>query len=69
MLPPIGILAALNYYKAGFVKWEFAFIIALTFVFGGYLGSKMSLSLSDQIVRKIFGVLMLIAAIKFLYPR
>ena len=22
MLPPIGILAAINYHKAGFVKWE-----------------------------------------------
>ena len=67
MLPPIGILAAMNYYKEGFVKWEYAVVIALAFVAGGYLGSKMSLSLSPQIIRRLFGVVMLIGAIKLIF--
>ena len=66
MLPPIGILAAINYYKEGFVKWEYAFVIAFTFVIGGYLGSKLSLSLPPQTVRRIFGVIMLLGAIKLI---
>tara|TARA_B100000768_G_scaffold144003_1_gene136351 strand:+ start:1104 stop:1472 length:369 start_codon:yes stop_codon:yes gene_type:complete len=66
MLPPIGILAAINYYKEGFVKWEYAIIIAFTFVIGGYLGSKLSLSLPPQLVRRIFGIIMLIGAIKLI---
>ena len=66
MLPPIGILAAINYYKEGFVKWEYAIVIAFTFVIGGYLGSKLSLSLPPQIVRRIFGVIMLLGAIKLI---
>jgi len=66
MLPPIGVLAAINYYKEGFVKWEYAIIIAFTFVIGGYLGSKLSLSLPPQMVRRIFGVIMLIGAIKLI---
>ena len=66
MLPPIGILAAINYYNEGFVKWEYAIIIAFTFVIGGYLGSKLSLSLPPQMVRRIFGVIMLIGAIKLI---
>ena len=66
MLPPIGILAAINYYKEGFVKWEYAIIIAFTFVIGGYLGSKLSLSLPPQMVRRIFGVIMLLGAIKLI---
>ena len=69
MLPPIGILAAINYYKEGLVKWEYAAVIALTFVVGGYFGSKLSLSLPDQIVRKVFGVLMLIGAIKLIFSK
>ncbi len=60
MLPPIGILAAMNYFKQGYVKWEYAVVIALTFVIGGYLGSKLSLSLPQQTVRRVFGVVMLI---------
>jgi len=66
MLPPIGILAAINYYKEGFVKWEYAIVIAFTFVIGGYLGSKLSLSLPPQMIRRIFGVIMLLGAIKLI---
>ena len=69
MLPPIGILAAMNYYKAGFVKWEYAAVIALTFVVGGYFGSKLSISLPEQTVRRVFGVIMLIGAIKLIFSK
>ena len=43
MLPPIGILAAMNYYQSGAVNWKYASVIALTFVVGGYFGSKISI--------------------------
>ena len=67
MLPPIGILAAINYYKQGVVNLEYASIIAFTFLIGGYFGSKISLSISPEIVRRIFGVVMLIGAIKLIF--
>jgi len=66
MLPPIGILAAINYYKEGVVKWEYAIVIAFTFVIGGYLGSKLSFSLPTHTLRRIFGVIMLLGAIKLI---
>ena len=69
MLPPIGILAAMNYYKEGFVKWEYAAVMALTFVVGGYFGSKLAISLPDQTVRRVFGVIMLIGAIKLIFSK
>ena len=69
MLPPIGILAAMNYYKEGFVKWEYAAVMALTFVVGGYFGSKLSINLPDQTVRRMFGVIMLIGAIKLIFSK
>jgi len=67
MLPPIGILAAINYYKQGIVNIEYASIIAFTFLIGGYFGSKISLTLSPDLVRRIFGVVMLIGAIKLIF--
>ena len=69
MLPPIGILAAMNYYKEGFVKWEYAVVMALAFVVGGYFGSKLSISLPAQTVRRVFGVIMLIGAIKLIFSK
>ena len=69
MLPPIGILAAMNYFKSGYVNWQYAVVIALTFVIGGYFGSKISLSLDVNTVRKIFGVVMFLAAIKLIFSK
>ena len=69
MLPPIGILAAMNYHKAGFVKWEYAMIIAFTFIIGGYFGSKYAISLRPEILRRVFGIIMLIGAIKIIFSK
>lgn len=66
MLPPIGILAAINYYKSGFVKWEYAVVIAFAFLIGGYVGSKFAISMNPQILKRFFGVVLLVFAIKFI---
>lgn len=59
MLPPVGILAAMNYYKAGQLNWKYALIIAITFTIGGFLGSKIALDLPIATVKKIFGFVLL----------
>lgn len=69
MLPPIGILAVMNYAKSGNLNWKYALILAIVFIIGGYIGSKLSLSLSPHIVKKIFGFLMLIAAFKLIFSK
>lgn len=66
MLPPIGILAALNYYQSGAVNWKYALVIAIAFVAGGYFGSKFTLKLDETLVKLIFGLLMLLVAIKMI---
>ena len=67
MLPPIGILAVMNYYRAGQVNWTYGIIIAVAFVIGGYFGSKLSLKLSPALVKLIFGALMLYISVKMIY--
>lgn len=67
MLPPIGILAAMNYYKAGNLNVWYATIIALTFVLGGYFGSKVSLGMSQDVIKKVFGGIMLVVALKMIF--
>ena len=59
MLPPVGIMAFMNYYKADNVNLKYAAIIAITFIIGGYLGSKIALRMSPMHVRLVFGVIML----------
>ncbi|HBP45458.1 MAG: permease [Crocinitomicaceae bacterium] len=59
MIPPIGILAVVSYYKAGQIQLEYAGILALTFVVGAWIGSKWALSINPSVARLIFGLLML----------
>jgi uncharacterized membrane protein YfcA len=68
LLLPIGVLAAYNYHQAEVINWRYALIIALTFIVGGYIGSKLTLSfLSESTVKKMFGVIMLVGAIKMIF--
>lgn len=66
MLPPVGILAAYNYYKAGQVNIKFAIILAVCFLAGSYFGSKFALTLPQPVLKKIFGILLLLVAAKML---
>ncbi|MCX6254974.1 MAG: sulfite exporter TauE/SafE family protein [Bacteroidia bacterium] len=69
MLPPIGIIAAYNYYKAGQVNIKFAIILAVCFLVGSYFGSKLALTLPQPLLKKIFGVLLLLVAAKMLFSK
>ena len=69
MLPPVGILAAYNYYKAGQVNIKFAIILAIFFLVGSYFGSKLALTLPQNVLKKIFGVLLLLVAIRMLFSK
>ena len=67
MLLPIGILAAYNYYNTGNLDIKAGLIIAVAFVIGGFFGSKLSLSLDQLMLKRIFGVLMLLVAIRLIF--
>jgi hypothetical protein len=69
MLPPIGIFAAINYYKAGYVDIRVALILAVTFIVGSYFGSKIALNLPQTVLKKIFGILLLLVAAKMLFSK
>jgi len=58
LMMPVVLLSVINYWKAGNVNWKFGLLIAVAFVIGGYIGSKLSLKLSPGIVKLIFGVIM-----------
>jgi hypothetical protein len=69
MLPPVGILATWNYWKEGHVNWKIALVLSITFVIGAYLGSLFSINISDKMLRRMFGVLMLVIAIKMIFSK
>jgi len=69
MLPPIGVLAAYNYYKAGELNWKYALVIAVFFVIGGYFGSKFALRIDARMLKKIFGIGLLFVALRMIFGK
>ncbi len=67
MLLPVGILAVLQYYKQGYINFNTVFIISAAFVLGGFLGSKLALNLSDDKMKKVFAIVLMIVSLKMLF--
>ncbi len=67
LLPPVGIFAVINYYKAGFVDLKVAGVLIVAFVAGSFLGSKIVLDLPENMIKKVFGVFLLLVSLKYLF--
>jgi uncharacterized membrane protein YfcA len=66
LMLPVGVLAVLNYYKQGHVDFKVIAIMSIAFVLGGWLGSKLSLVLSDTAIKRVFAVILFYAAFKMI---
>jgi len=63
LIPPIGLLAALTYYKNGYVNLTIAVFVCLGFFIGGLVGAKLAVGLSNEMLRKVFGFVILLIAL------
>jgi uncharacterized membrane protein YfcA len=67
LLLPVGIFAVINYYKGGYIDLKVVGIMSLAFVAGGFIGSKLALRLDQEMVKKIFAVLLFYTAFRLLH--
>lgn len=67
MVPPIGLLAVLEYYKRGFVDMRAAALICAGFFLGGLIGGHFATELSGSVLQRIFGAFLLVVAVKMLF--
>jgi uncharacterized membrane protein YfcA len=66
LTPPLVLLAAIEYYKQGNVNLYMAAFIALGFIVGAYLGAVFVHYVSDPMLKRIFGILLLLVSIKMI---
>jgi uncharacterized membrane protein YfcA len=64
LLPPTGVFAFVQYYRAGHVNVPIAIMVALGALAGGYFGGGWAQDLSAPVLRKVFAVVMVLVAIK-----
>lgn len=69
MVPPIGLLAAWTYYKQGYVDFKIAALICLGFFLGGLIGAKFAIHIPAQILRKMFGVFLLLVSLRMIFTK
>ena len=69
LLPPISLLAVFKYHKEGYIDYKFALILAITFFLGSYLGGLFAVNIPARTLKKLFGILMLVAGIKMIFGK
>jgi len=67
LLLPVGILGVLQFYKAGYIDMRTVWLVSFGFLVGSYFGSKIALRFSQETVRKIFAVVMILIALKMIF--
>jgi uncharacterized protein len=69
MVLPVGSLAAYQYYQKGMVDLRASLILAIFFFVSGYFGSKLAITIPQEILKKVFALLLLIIAIKIWFQK
>ena len=67
LLPPIGLLGVIQYYKAGQANLLVAALLCVGFIVGSYFGARFALGMKGDIVKKVFAVFLLLVSLKFLF--
>jgi uncharacterized membrane protein YfcA len=69
LLPPSGLFAFIEYYKAGHVDVGLAIMIAIGVLAGGYFGGNWAQQLSGPMLRKLFAVMMGLIAVNMFFEK
>ena len=67
LIPPIGLLAVWQYYQSGNVDMKVAGILCIGMFVGGYFGGYIANHVSADLMRKIFGIALLLISIKMIF--
>lgn len=67
LILPIGLLGTLVYYQRGLVNVRWALLLALGFFFGSYFGARLATSLSNDMLQRIFGILLIAVGIRMTF--
>lgn len=64
---PIGLLAAITYYRHGHVNLPAAGLICLGFLAGSVLGSRLAVMLPELVLRRVFGMFLLVMSVRLIF--
>src|SRR5260370_22209876 len=66
LLPPVGLLGALAYYRHGNVNFAYAMLLAGGLMIGAYFGAMFAVKIPEETLRRGFAVFLVVIAAKLL---
>lgn len=66
LLLPVGILAAHEYYREGYLKVSHSLFIAVGLLFGALGGAKIAMGLEPVILKRIWGIFLVLVGLYYL---
>ena len=67
LLLPVGLPGVIAYYNAGHINLLLGAMLALGLLVGAFFGAKLALRLPSKIVKQLYGFLLLIIALLFIF--
>lgn len=68
LLLPVALPAVLRYYQDGKIDIGYAVLVAVGLLFGAFGGARLALALPTATVKRLYGIFLLVMAIRFIFP-
>ena len=69
LLPPIGVFAAMKFYRKGHVDIKAALYLGLLFTIFTSVSSVFTIAISDDILRKLFGIFTVLSGLYIFFNK
>jgi uncharacterized membrane protein YfcA len=66
LIPPAGLLGAIEYYRNGYVNVRFAALLAVGLFAGAWFGAKLVMPLPPHVIRRLYGAFLALVAARML---
>lgn len=66
LVPPVGLLGAIAYYRNDHINIKYAALIAFGLFVGAYFGAKITLGLSPLLIRRLYAGFLMVVAVRML---
>ena len=66
LIPPVGLLGAMEYYRNGYINLRYAALVAIGIFLGAYFGARIMINLPPELTRRLYAVFLLVIAARML---
>lgn len=67
LVPPVGLLGAIEYYRTGHINILYAGLIALGLFVGTYISARYAIHLPAAVIHRLYGAFLLIIGTRMLF--